>query len=148
MSKLDRCKELLSGKHPRGMDLNTLLNELAGVWLEKNDPAEREKRRAGRAKSTKNRPATKSANRSRHISAKTLDAVYKRDGGRCAYVGSNGKRCDTKWDLEIHHDGVPFARGGNHAINNLKLLCAAHNKLGSERVYGSIHAQKYNRRIE
>lgn len=148
MNKLERCKELLSGKHPCGMDLNTLLSELASTWLDKNDPIERDKRRRKRAKSSKIVSVKKSAGRSRHISAKTRDAVYKRDGGRCAYIGSNGKRCGSKWDVEIHHDGTPFARGGSHAITNLKLLCAAHNKLESEQVYGRDRARKYKRQIE
>ena len=45
MQMLDRCKDLLSGKFPCGIDYNTLMLELATVWLDKNDPVERSKRR-------------------------------------------------------------------------------------------------------
>ena len=45
MQMLDRCKELLSGKHPCGIDYNTLMTELASEWLQKHDPVERNKRR-------------------------------------------------------------------------------------------------------
>jgi hypothetical protein len=55
-------------------------------------------------------------------------------------VGSDGKRCNSTWDLEIHHDGTPYAHGGGHDINNLKLLCAAHNILEAG------HLPQYNER--
>jgi 5-methylcytosine-specific restriction endonuclease McrA len=147
MQMLDRRKELLSGKHPCGIDLNTLLSELATTWLEKNDPAERNKRRAKRKKSRKPK-RTDPGETSRHISPATRDAVYARDSGRCTYLGSNGRRCESKWDLEIHHDEVQYARGGSRSIANLRLLCAAHNKLEAERVYGKNHMEKFNRKIE
>ena len=143
MQDLDRCKELLSGKYPEGVDFNTLLKELAAEWLNKNDPVERDKRRKSSKKTTipkRNKPNETS----RYIGPAVRDAVYKRDGGRCTFVGTNGKRCNSKWDLEIHHDEVPFAWGGNHTINNLKLLCAAHNKLEAERVYGVKYTKKYD----
>jgi len=119
-----------------------LLSELTTVWLEKNDPTARAKRRDKRKKRRVPRRADQKKP-SRHISSAVRDAVYKRDGGRCTYVGADGKRCNSKWDMEIHHSGVPYARGGSHSINNLKLLCAAHNKLEAERVYGKIHADEY-----
>ena len=142
MQDLDRCKELLSGKYPQGIDFNTLLKELSTEWLEKNDPVEREKRRKSRK--NKSKPAPCSNKTSRYISPATRDAVYKRDGGRCAYVGANGKRCNSTWDLEIHHDGIPFGKGGSHSTRNLKLLCAAHNRLEAERVYGKKYINKHN----
>ena len=147
MQMLDRCRELLSGKYPCGIGYNALFTELAAVWLEKNDPIERGKRREKRKNSRMHRRADQKKP-SRHINAATRDAVYKRDGGRCTYVGSNGKRCNSNWDLEIHHSEVPYARGGSNTINNLKLLCAVHNKLESERVYGQDHVKKYYRKIE
>ncbi len=69
---------------------------------------------------------------SRYISQTIREAVYRRDGGRCAYIGSNGRRCNSKWDLEVHHDKTPFALGGDNSSANLKLVCAAHNRLESE----------------
>jgi hypothetical protein len=63
-------------------------------------------------------------------------------------VGSNGKRCGTTWDLEIHHDDMPFALGGDHSINDLKLLCAAHNKLAAEEVFGRDNQNRFKRKRE
>jgi 5-methylcytosine-specific restriction endonuclease McrA len=148
MQMLDRCKELLSGKHPCGIDYNTLILELASEWLERHDPIKRSERRNMKKKSkstsTSNRPKkTRREDTSRYISPATRDAVYTRDGGRCSYVGSNGKRCVSKWDLEIHHDETPFAMGGSHSLRNLRLLCAVHNKLAAERDYGRDNMKKY-----
>ena len=52
MKMIDRCKELLSGKHPCGIDYNTLMLELAQTWLEKHDPAQRAERRKKRKNKT------------------------------------------------------------------------------------------------
>jgi hypothetical protein len=60
-------------------------------------------------------------------------------------MGSNGKRCNSTWNLEIHHDGTAFAHGGDHSVKNLKLLCAAHNRLESERTFP--HAKHFRKHI-
>jgi 5-methylcytosine-specific restriction endonuclease McrA len=153
MQMLDRCKELLSGKYPCGIDYNLLIKKLASDWLEKHDPVQRSKRREKRKKSSNSNTSNKSETNnqeetSRYISPATRDAVYNRDAGRCTYVGSTGKRCESKWDLEIHHDETPFAMGGDHSIRNLRLLCAAHNKLEAERVYGRRHMEKHYQQRE
>ncbi len=147
MLMLDRCKELLSGKHPCGIDYNTLMLELAQTWLEKHDPVQRAERRDKRKNKT--HPQTSvTGETSRHICPATRDTVYNRDGGQCTYVGSNGKRCNSTWDLEIHHDVTPFSRGGSHSIANLRLLCATHNRLDAEKVIGESHMKKFKRKIE
>jgi 5-methylcytosine-specific restriction endonuclease McrA len=147
MQMLDRCKALLSGKYPRGMSINIIISELATDWLEKNDPVERNQRRAKTKKSQKSK-RTDPEEPSRHINLATRDAVYEHDGGRCTYVGPDGRRCESTWDLEVHHDGTPYALGGNHSLANLRLLCAAHNQLEAERVYGRAHMAQFNRKIE
>jgi len=98
--------------------------------------------------SSSTRKKTRMKDSSRYISPATRDAVYTRDGGQCTYKGSNGKRCASKWDLEIHHDETPFAMGGGHSLRNLRLLCAEHNKLDAERVYGRQHMEKYFKQQE
>jgi 5-methylcytosine-specific restriction endonuclease McrA len=150
MQMLDRCKALLSGKYPCGMNLNIIITELASAWLEKNDPVERNQRRAETKKTQKSKRANPEEP-SRHINLATRDAVYERDGGRCTYVGPDGRRCESTWDLEVHHDGTAYALGGNHSLANLRLLCAAHNRLEAKRIYGSAHMaqfEQFNRKIE
>jgi 5-methylcytosine-specific restriction endonuclease McrA len=59
------------------------------------------------------------ASGSRHIPAAVRREVWRRDGGRCAFVGSRG-RCSERGFLEFHHL-VPFAAGGAPDANNIEL---------------------------
>ena len=61
----------------------------------------------------------------RHIPAAVKRAVWARDGGQCAFVGTTG-RCTERGFLEYHHV-IPFADGGAATVENLQLRCAAHN---------------------
>jgi 5-methylcytosine-specific restriction endonuclease McrA len=54
-------------------------------------------------------------------------------------------RCDAERNLQIDHI-VPYARGGDNSLENLRLLCARHNRLAAEREYGKAHMEKYYRR--
>jgi len=63
--------------------------------------------------------------RGRHIPASVRRAVWRRDEGRCAFVGARG-RCPETGFLEFHHV-VPFAAGGAATVENLELRCRAHN---------------------
>jgi len=71
----------------------------------------------------------------RHIPAAVRRAVHDRDGGRCTYRDRLGRRCARCHDLEFHHKH-PFARGGDHSVANLTLMCRAHNTLMAELDYG------------
>jgi hypothetical protein len=51
-------------------------------------------------------------------------------------VGSNGSRCECEYNLQYDHYPVPFARGGKSTVNNLRLLCAKHNKYTAKKIYG------------
>lgn len=75
-----------------------------------------------------------SAPRSRHIPAAVRREVWKRDGGRCAFAGTNG-RCSETGFLEFHHV-VPYAAGGQAIVENLELRCRAHNAYEAEQYFG------------
>jgi 5-methylcytosine-specific restriction endonuclease McrA len=84
---------------------------------------------------------------SRHIPASVRRAVWARDGGRCAFTGSEG-RCDETGFLEFHHV-VPFARGGPATAENVQIRCRAHNQyeavedFGARALFAREHAPAY-----
>jgi hypothetical protein len=74
---------------------------------------------------------------SRHIPAEVKRAVWLRDGGRCAFVGRNG-RCTEQDFLEFHHV-APYAAGGQSTADNIQLRCRAHNGYEAELYFGPGH---------
>ena len=58
---------------------------------------------------------------SRAIPAAVRRAVWGRDEGRCAFVGTHG-RCRETAFLEYHHR-QPFAAGGKATVENIELRC-------------------------
>jgi 5-methylcytosine-specific restriction endonuclease McrA len=64
---------------------------------------------------------------SRHVPAAVRRAVWTRDNGQCAFVGTRG-RCTERGLPEFHHV-VPFAEGGTATAENIQLRCRAHNQL-------------------
>jgi hypothetical protein len=69
-------------------------------------------------------------------------AVWERDGGRCAFVGKNGRRCNSTWCLQYHHV-IARAQGGLTTVENLQLRCAAHNRYEADLAYGPANRLKY-----
>jgi 5-methylcytosine-specific restriction endonuclease McrA len=72
---------------------------------------------------------------SRHILAVVRRAVWLRDNGQCAFIGTRG-RCTEHGYLEFHHV-VPFAAGGAAVADNIQLRCRAHNQYKSDRWFGT-----------
>ena len=81
------------------------------------------------------RAARSTARRSRHIPAAVRREVWKRDGARCAFVGTQG-RCEQRDFLEFHHL-APYAAGGATVVENLELRCRAHNVYEAEKYFGA-----------
>ena len=67
---------------------------------------------------------------SRHVPAEVQRFVWKRDEGRCAFVGPNGRCSETSF-LQFHHED-PFAMGGPPTVENISLRCAEHNRYEAE----------------
>ena len=61
--------------------------------------------------------------------------MWTRDGGRCAFVGNNG-RCTETGFLEFHHI-VPYAVGGETSIENLERRCRAHNAYEAQKYFSA-----------
>jgi hypothetical protein len=68
-------------------------------------------------------------------------AVAERDDGCCTFVSPEGRRCRSRQLLQIHHE-QPWARGGADTPDNLRLLCAEHNRWLAERDFGAEHIER------
>ena len=82
--------------------------------------------------------------RTRAIPVAFRRAVWERDGGRCAFVDASGRRCTETRRLELDHI-VPFARGGDATVANLRLACRPHNQHAARQAFGSDYVR---RRVE
>jgi 5-methylcytosine-specific restriction endonuclease McrA len=75
---------------------------------------------------------------SRRIPRAVQRAVWARDGARCTFTSADGHRCEERKQLELDHI-VPEAKGGESTVENLRLLCRAHNQHAAEREFGKDH---------
>jgi 5-methylcytosine-specific restriction endonuclease McrA len=126
--KLRRAQDLLRHVLPNGdpaaifdRALTRLLHELERKKLAHVDRPRREA------------PSTNV--RGRHVPAAVRRAVWARDAGQCAFVGT-GDRCTERGFLEIHHV-LPFADGGPTTLDNLQLRCRAHNAYEAKAYFDS-----------
>jgi len=164
LAKLEKLKELLAHRNRDG-SMAGLLELMSDVVLERVDPEMKEARAQKRAeKLTRSAapkettpPAEESApqgeaqaqkgsSRREAIPASVQRKVWIRDRSRCTYLDAvAGKRCECRTYLQIDHV-VPVALGGNSEVDNLRLLCAQHNKLEAVRVLGRHTMDPYLRR--
>jgi hypothetical protein len=72
----------------------------------------------------------------RHVPAHVKRAVWKRDDGRCTFVGENGRRCESRHGIEFDHV-QEVARGGTATVSGIRLRCRAHNQYEAERTFGA-----------
>jgi hypothetical protein len=71
---------------------------------------------------------------SRQIPASVKREVWRRDDGRCAFAGRDG-RCTERSFLEYHHV-KPYAAGGLATAANIELRCRAHNAYEASLFFG------------
>ena len=82
------------------------------------------------------RSKTKAKQIHRAIPSYLRKHIWERDEGQCTYVYPETKRkCSSKHLLQIDHI-KPFSLGGKSEADNLRLLCAGHNQLRSEKTFG------------
>ncbi|RYZ74730.1 MAG: HNH endonuclease [Proteobacteria bacterium] len=66
--------------------------------------------------------------KSRYIPAQVRHELWQRNNGQgCEFASNDGARCGSHHALQMDHV-YGFARGGDHAPENLQILCAAHNR--------------------
>lgn len=142
MFKLRRVQDLQSQKQRKPVALEEALEEMVELYLNKHDPvkkAERQKLRGklqGKSEKTKscpstisNKPASKlTFNKRKSIPSKTRHRVMLKYKGQCAYKTAEGRRCQERRFLEIHHL-KPLSQEGNDKFSNLILCCSGHHKV-------------------
>ena len=126
-AKLRRAQDLLRHTRERG-DEGDVIDRALTLLVEQLERAKFAKTDRPRVVSAAGDPT------SRCVPADVRRKVSKRDGYRCAFVGSHG-RCEETAGLEYHHR-IPFAEGGQTTVDNLELRCRAHNVYEAERWFG------------
>ena len=129
-AKLGRLSGLLAHEIPDG-DPAKIVDRALDALLDKTL-----KRRAAITDTPRERARPRSAG-SRHVPAQVRRAVWERDGGKCAFVGEDGRRCNETRFVELAHL-EPWARGGAHTVDNVALRCRAHNSYEAVRDYGPL----------
>jgi hypothetical protein len=67
--------------------------------------------------------------RSRYIPVAIKNALFEKSQGHCEYIGPTGIRCNSRYQIQIDHHHQAFCFGGENTIENLRSLCAQHNRL-------------------
>ena len=142
---IERAKELLRHKFPEGR-LEDILGAALDAYLDRHDPerairrkearrAAKERRQEGSLADSPREPAPLPPP-ARRIPHSVREAVWKRDGGRCAFIAADGRRCGERGMLEYDHV-LPVAAGGSSRDpDNIRLLCRAHNQQAAVRWFG------------
>jgi len=134
-AKLLRAQELLRSQIPDG-DVGEILDRALTALLK--DLTKRKFAASDRPReSDTGRPRSSRGTvpRSRHIPAKVKRTVWARDGGQCAFMAHDGRRCTERGFLEFHHI-VPHSAGGEATVENIQLRCRAHNGFEAEMFFG------------
>ncbi len=63
---------------------------------------------------------------SQGVSRQARRVVFQRDQS-CQYVHQDGRRCGSRYQLQVDHIHSQWL-GGGHGIENLQLLCGMHNR--------------------
>jgi hypothetical protein len=120
MTKFERLRELFSHKNPHA-SYAELFEMMADQVLKKLDPRNEPAKRASPEKLTDPRRRTATRLMRRQLA--------RQDRERCTYIDQlTGRRCSSRFLLQVHHKKA-YALGGETRIENLTLLCAAHNRL-------------------
>jgi hypothetical protein len=124
---LRRAQDLLRHQIPSG-DMGEVMAKALRLLVQ-----HLEKEKIGATDHPRGHPSSTPA--SRHIPAEVRRKVWQRDGGRCAFVALNGRRCPERALLEFHHV-VPYAAGGEATEDNIELRCRAHNSYEAQLDFG------------
>jgi hypothetical protein len=130
--RLRRVQALLRREIPNG-DPGAIFDRAIGLLLERV-----EKAKLGAAAKPRTPPAIRpgtDSQVSRHTSSHIKRSAWGHDGGQCAFISKEGRRCTERVFLEFHHVR-PYALGGPTTPENISLRCRRHNQYEAELVFG------------
>jgi 5-methylcytosine-specific restriction endonuclease McrA len=139
---LDTLASLLS--HTCGRDLAAVLREAIRCGLEKHGKRRGAVKPARPTRSAPQASSGSAVSTGRDIPRAVAREVWERDGDECTWIGTDGRRCSSRYQPEIDHI-VPAALGGPSTVSNTRILCKAHNMLHAEQVYGPEHMARFLR---
>ena len=85
------------------------------------------------------------ANERPPIPADLKRAVQERDGHHCTWKYPDGRRCPSRYGIEIDHV-ILVSRGGKTSLENLRLLCHSHHRYVTIRALGARKMARYRGR--
>lgn len=142
-------KGLLAHSHPN-LSSGDLLNMALRALKEKLEPSKKpkstfpEKRQsvkkaasAQNAKVQQRKATDQNKHSSRYIPAEIRKAVWQRDEAKCT-------NCSSSFALQFEHV-VPFAKGGETSVENIKLLCRHCNQRSAIESFGQAKMSLYLR---
>jgi hypothetical protein len=138
---MQTLQNLLSHKIPTG-SLTEVVREAVRCAIEKHGKR-RGAVRPGRTRKGKG-PAPRPAGERQPVSAEVTRQVWERDGGQCTYLSQDGRRCQSRWQLELDHVESP-RQGGPATADELRLRCRPHNIFHAEQTFGRAHMAKFRR---
>jgi 5-methylcytosine-specific restriction endonuclease McrA len=126
LGRLELARALLGRRHDGRIE--SVLALVLDDYIARHDPS-----RWGAT--VRARPRATAA-MSRRVPRAVKAAVWRRDGGRCAFVAADGTRCMARERLEYDHVRAWALGGRSDEAANIRLLCRAHNLRAARKVFG------------
>ncbi|HEU4595417.1 MAG TPA: hypothetical protein VFS10_09770, partial [Pyrinomonadaceae bacterium] len=130
---VEEIKDLMAHRNPT-RDLEVILE---AALRDLRDKLQKERY----AKTSRPRKFAKASTRPGYVTSAVRREVFERDGAQCTFVDDQGRRCEERGCLEIHHL-VSKALGGPDTVENLTVRCRPHNRHDAEKVFGREHVEE------
>lgn len=130
MKKLERCKELLSHCDPTA-NFADVIERISDEFLKKKEVSLPKTNTLQKTDASPPREEENDTNAHCQmevaVPVSTRRLVFQRD--QCCQYRSptTGKKCESRYFLQVDHK-IPRWAGGGNGLKNLQLLCAAHNQ--------------------
>jgi len=145
--KLIKIKALRSHNHPEGQ-WNNILEDMCLLALSKWDPEVKiltSKKKIdpmphGTSMVKQMQKLKPPTPLKRNIPTKIRKYVWIRDQGKCQFIDPLTKKmCGERFGAQIDHV-LPWALGGEHSIENLRVLCWGHNQHRAKKTFGKFNS--------